>query len=152
MTVLRAHNRPQVEEYGVDVSPGSLTSISLQMVASSLIDLCLINIDTVVQKAPDSCLRPNNPPRQVNITRHSYSNCSSSSWQRADTTYSYSVTGCQRFCVQRAVEVKPSNQATSFLLLATQEECGCSHPLLESGDLQPCILTGKGEESQCVLG
>ena len=62
---------PLVEEYGVDVNPGSLTSISLQL---------------------------------INITRHEYSNCTSNTWegavhgeQLAETSYSYSLTGCQRW-------------------------------------------------------
>ena len=98
---------PLVEEYGVDVSPGSLTSLSLQLVSSGT------SVSGIA-----SC-------RQVNISRHSYSGCTSTSWQGAshgqqggklisfifelvqlsDSAYSYSVTGCQRFCVQSAVEV-----------------------------------------------
>jgi len=112
VSVQEREGLPLVEEYGLDVNPGSLTSISLQL---------------------------------INITRHEYSDCTSGTWeeathgaQLAETSFSYSLTGCQRFCVQHAVE----------------QECGCFHPLLppSSLDLCACALTDNGADSECVLG
>jgi len=116
---------PLVDEYGIDLAPGQLTSISIQL---------------------------------VNITRHPYSGCGEGKeWSEAEyskeedshTSYSYSMTLCQRLCVQQVIEA----------------ECNCSHPLLTTlgdedsdSDLKrPCKLTKEQgdmmsqHDSTCVL-
>ena len=80
----------------------------------------------------------------VNITRHSYSGCTSNNWTdstykdqiETDTEFFYSVTACQKLCIQENI----------------QQICNCSHPLFESAqDTRPCNLSKGAEDAECVL-
>ena len=111
MTVQDRYDFPLIDEYGIDVAPNTLTSISLQM---------------------------------VNIVRHSYSGCTGSNWTESEynppvdtvTEFLYSVTACQKLCIQENIEAV----------------CGCSHPLFEqSENMKPCNLSKATDSSECVL-
>jgi len=110
---------PLVDEYGMDLGPGQLTSVSIQL---------------------------------VNITRHHYSGCEEKIWSEAEysekddahSNFSYSMTLCQRLCVQQVIE----------------EECDCIHPLLTSSlansdSMRVCKLTKEPEldndDTTCIL-
>ena len=66
----------------------------------------------------------------VNISRHHYSGCQPSP--------SYSITACQKQCIQTSVT----------------HTCGCYHPLYEAGpseDVRPCDLVSGARDEVCVL-
>lgn len=115
MSIQDKKNLPLMDEYGIDIAPHALTSISLQV---------------------------------VNITRHAYSGCTGSSWESSlseqykeqleehyDDMYSYSMTVCQKLCIQQSI----------------QDLCECSHPLFASAkDFRSCDLAKGTEDAECV--
>ena len=104
---------PLIEEYGVDLAPGSLTSLSLQM---------------------------------VKISRHEYTGCQVTEWSESKyedqlsdqhkEDYRYSISMCQRSCVQQTI----------------QTQCGCSHPMFETDKqgYQYCDLVQDTDQRDCV--